>query len=308
MTQSAPRRRMKLGLIPSIDEGDFNGQTAHFSDLRDTAVAAEQAGFDSLWLADHLIFRFPNRDEQGMWEVFTFLSALAAVTSRVQLGPLVACTSFRNPALLAKMADSIDEISNGRFILGLGAGWHEPEYRAFGFPFDHLASRFEEALQIILPLLREGHVDFDGKYYQARSTVLRPRGPSKAGPPIMIGAGRPRMLELTARYADAWNTTGWRQGVDHIASKYPALLEACRKVGRDPATIEFTAAVGVKLLAPGESKPANAPELTGTPEAVAEMLRKFVDIGLQHLIIALEPDGVAGIERFARVIELLDQG
>ncbi len=299
---------MKLGLIPSIDEGDFNGQTARFSDIRDTAVAAEQAGFDSLWLADHLIFRFPNRDEQGCWEVFTFLSALAAVTSRVQLGPLVACTAFRNPALLAKMADSLDAISNGRFILGLGAGWHEPEYRAFGYPFDHLASRFEEALQIILPLLRGEHVDFEGKYYQARDAVLRPRGPSKAGPPIMIGAGRPRMLELTARYANMWNTTGWRQGVDHIASKYPALQEACQKVGRDPATIEFTAAVGVKLLAPGESKPANAPELTGTPEEVAGMLRGFVDIGLQHLIVALDPDGVAGVERFARVIALLDQG
>jgi probable F420-dependent oxidoreductase len=299
---------MKLGLIPSIDEGDFNGQTARFSEIRDTAVAAEQAGFDSLWLADHLIFRFPNRDEQGCWELFTFLSALAAVTSRVQLGPLVACTAFRNPALIAKMADSIDEISNGRFILGLGAGWHEPEYRAFGYPFDHLASRFEEALQIILPLLRGDHVDFEGKYYQARDAVLRPRGPSKAGPPIMIGSGRPRMLELTARYADMWNTTGWNQGVDHIASKYPTLQEACQKVGRDPATIEFTAAVGVKLLAPGESRPEKAPELTGTPEEVAAMLRGFVDIGLQHLIVALAPDGVAGVERFARVIALLDQG
>ncbi|HLW01470.1 MAG TPA: LLM class flavin-dependent oxidoreductase [Ktedonobacterales bacterium] len=308
MTQSTSQRKMKLGLIPSIDEGEFNGQTARFSDLRDTAVAAEQAGFDSLWLADHLIFRFPGRDEKGMWEVFTFLSGLAAATSRIQLGPLVACTSFRNPALTAKMADSLDEISNGRFILGLGAGWHEPEYRAYGLPFDHLASRFEEALKIILPLLREGHVDFEGTYYQARNAVLRPRGPSKGHLPIMIGAGRPRMLELTARYADIWNTTGWTQGVDHIASKYPALLEACQKVGRDPATIEFTAAVGVQLLAPGETKPANAPELSGTPEEVAEMLRKFVDIGLKHLIVALEPDGVEGVERFARVIELLDQG
>jgi alkanesulfonate monooxygenase SsuD/methylene tetrahydromethanopterin reductase-like flavin-dependent oxidoreductase (luciferase family) len=219
----------------------------------------------------------------------------------------VACTSFRNPALLAKMADSLDEISNGRFILGLGAGWHEPEYRAFGFPFDHLASRFEEAINIILPLLHEGHVDFEGTYYQARNAVLRPRGPSKGKLPIMIGAGRPRMMELTARYADAWNTTGWTQGVDHIAKKYPTLLKACKKVGRDPATIEFTAAVGVKLLAPGESKPKKAPELTGTPEEVAEMLRKFEDIGVTHLILALEPDGVTGVERLRRVVELLDQ-
>ncbi len=308
MTQSATIRRMKLGLVPSIDEGGFDGRTARFSDLRDTAVAAEQVGFDSLWLADHLIFRPADRDERGIWEVFTFLSALAAVTSRLELGPLVACTSFRNPALLAKMADSLDEISDGRFILGLGAGWHEPEYRAFGYPFDHLASRFEEALHIILPLLRQGHVDFAGTYYQARDAALRPRGPSKAGPPIMIGGSRPRMLELTARYADAWNTTGWRQGADHIASKYPALLSACQKVGRDPATIEFTAAVGARLLWPGESRPADSPEITGTPEEVAAMLRKFADIGVRHLMVALEPDGVVGVERFSRVIELLDQG
>ncbi|HEY7357722.1 MAG TPA: LLM class flavin-dependent oxidoreductase, partial [Ktedonobacterales bacterium] len=213
MTQSAPGRRMKLGLIPSIDEGDFNGQTARFSEIRDTAVAAEQAGFDSLWLADHLIFRFPNRDEQGCWEVFTFLSALAAVTSRVQLGPLVACTAFRNPALIAKMADSIDEISNGRFILGLGAGWHEPEYRAFGYPFDHRVARFEEALTIITSLLRTGHVDFEGTYTSARDCELRPRGPRAEGPPILIGTTGKRMLELTARHADQWNV--WFSPIDN---------------------------------------------------------------------------------------------
>src|SRR5215469_16953537 len=154
MPHSTSQRKMKLGVIPSVDENAFNGETARFSDLRDTAVAAEQVGFDSLWLADHMIFRFPGKDEQGCWEVFTFMSGLAAATSRIQIGPLVACTSFRNPAMTAKMADSLDEISNGRFILGLGAGWHEPEYQAFGFPFDHLASRFEESLKIILPLLR----------------------------------------------------------------------------------------------------------------------------------------------------------
>ncbi len=308
MTASAPGRRMKLGLIPSIDEGAINGETPPFEMLKETAQAAEQVGFDSLWLADHLLFRRPGTDEQGCWEVFTFLSALAAVTSRVQLGPLVACTSFRNPALLAKMADSLDEISGGRFILGLGAGWHEPEYQAFGYPFDHLASRFEEALKIIVPLLREGHVDFAGKYYQARNAVLRPRGPSKAGPPIWIGASRPRMLELTARYADAWNTTSWRHRADHTASKYPQFLEACRKVGRDPSTIEFTSAVEAHLLWPDEPKPADAPAITGTPEEVAAMLREFADVGVQHLIVAVAPEGVEGVERFSRVIELLDQG
>ena len=299
---------MKLGLIPSIDEGSVNGETPRFQEIKAVAQVAEQVGFDSLWLADHLIFRFPGKDEQGCWELFTFLSALAAVTNRIQLGPLVACTSFRNPALIAKMADSLDEISDGRFILGLGAGWHEPEYQAFGYPFDHLASRFEEALKIIVPLLREGQVDFEGKYYQARNTVLRPRGPSKSGPPILIGAHQPRMLELTARYADAWNRTAWRSRADRIASEYPKLLQACQQVGRDPATIELTASVEAHLLWPGEAKPANAAGVTGTPEEVAALLCEFAEVGVRRLIIAVSPGGVEGIERFSRVIELLDQG
>jgi alkanesulfonate monooxygenase SsuD/methylene tetrahydromethanopterin reductase-like flavin-dependent oxidoreductase (luciferase family) len=114
------------------------------------------------------------------------------VTERVELAPLVTCTGYRNPALLAKIADTVDEISGGRLILALGAGWHEPEYRAFGFPYDHRVGRFEEALAIIVPLLREGRVDFQGQYYQVRDCVLEPRGPRAGGPPILIGAQRPR--------------------------------------------------------------------------------------------------------------------
>src|SRR5438105_1394759 len=176
MTQNMASPRMKLGLALDMDEGSLADKTPTFRDLQAMAQAAEQVGFDSLWLADHLIFRFPGQEEKGTWEAFTMLGALAAVTRRIVLGPLVACTSFREPALLAKMADTLDMISEGRFILGLGAGWHQPEYEAFGYPFDHLASRFEEALQIIVPLLREGHVDFQGHYYQVHNCVLRPRG------------------------------------------------------------------------------------------------------------------------------------
>lgn len=295
---------MKLGLIPSIGEAAVNGQTPRFRELQAIAQTAEQIGLDSLWLDDHLIFRFPDEDEKGCWEVFTFLSGLAAVTSTIQLGPLVACTSFRSPTLMAKMVASLDEISNGRFILGLGAGWHGPEYQAFGYPFDHLASRFEEALQIILPLLREGHVDFEGRYYQARNTVLRPRGPSQGHIPLWIGASRPRMLELTARYADAWNRTAWRFRADRIAGEYPKLLEACAKVGRDPATIELTAATEVHF---GPARDPNDKGITGTAEEIAEALREYADTGVKHLIVAVEPGGIAGVEQFAHVVELLDQ-
>lgn len=174
---------MKIGLaISNIDPPDGE-PIPRFGDFRAMAQRAEEAGFDSVWLADHLLHRMPGEEDRGFWEAFTFLSALTSVTSRIHLGSLVACTSFRHPTLLAKMADSLDEISNGRFVLGLGAGWHEPEYHAFGYPFDHRIGRFEEAVQIIVSLLRTGRVSFDGQYYQADDAVLLPRGPSRTGPP-----------------------------------------------------------------------------------------------------------------------------
>src|SRR5262245_27081060 len=154
---------MRLGVITDLSEDGLDGRTPRYKDIEAQAQAAEAVGLDSFWLADHLLYRRTEQvdiDEMGCWEAFTFLSALAAATTRIQLGPLVAATSFRNPALLAKMADSLDEISDGRFILGIGAGWHQPEYDGFGYPFDHRVARFEESLQIIKPLLREGKVDF----------------------------------------------------------------------------------------------------------------------------------------------------
>ncbi len=298
--------RMKIGVMGPLEEGGNAGKTPTFGDLREMAVAAEAAGLDSFWLADHFIFRMPETDESGQFEAFTFLSALAAVTSRISLGPLVAATSFRSPALLAKMADALDEISGGRFVLGLGSGWHEPEYNAFGFPFDHLASRFDEALQIIVPLLREGHVDFTGQYYSAENSVLRPRGPSPKGPRILIGAKGPRMLRLVARYADAWNTA-WHLDPAVAAQRWENLKAACAEVGRDPSTIEFTVGVPIRVLLNGETAPEGEPTIAGSPEQIAEALQGFAAIGAQHLILAPEPNGPGSIERIARVLEVIEK-
>jgi probable F420-dependent oxidoreductase len=299
-------RRMKIGLMPGLEEKSYAGRTPRFHELRALAQRAEQVGFDSFWLADHFIVRFPGEDEIGQWEVFTFLAGIAAVTSRIALGPLVACTSFREPALLAKMADSLDEISEGRFILGLGAGWHEPEYSAFGFPFDHRAARFEEALQIILPLLKEGHVDFEGRFYQARDCVLRPRGPSRSGPPIWIGARRPRMLELVAQHADAWNTV-WHITPERVGEEYAHMLDACRAAVRDPATLELTAGTLAHVLAPGESSRPDEKAIVGTAEEVAERLQAFATLGVTHMVVQVEPTDMEGVERFAKVLDLLDR-
>ena len=307
MAETTAQGRMKLGVKPFINEGGMNGQTARFRDIRAMAQAAEAAGFDSFWLADHLIFREPGEEEKGAWEALTFLAARAATTPRVSIGSLVACTSFLNPALLAKMADGLDEISDGRFILGLGADWHEPEYAAFGYPFDHRAGRFEEALRIIAPLLREGRVDFAGQYYSARECVLRPRGPSKAGAPIWIGGKGPRMMRLVARYADAWNTV-WHQQPTGILDARPKLIEACAAVGRDPATIALTAGSFAHLLAPGEQPRPDGTSITGSPEQMAEALRGFEAAGVTHLVLNLEPCELRSIERLGPVIELLRAG
>src|SRR2546425_2504357 len=157
-----------------------------YDTIRAVALQAEKDGFDSIWLPDHLLYLNPGEPTRGVWECWTMLAALAEATHRVEIGTLVTCNSFRNPAILAKMATAVDEVSHGRLILGIGAGWNEPEYQAFGLPFDLRVGRFEEALQILKPLLCEGHVDFAGRYYQARNCDNVQLGPRTGGPPLMV--------------------------------------------------------------------------------------------------------------------------
>jgi probable F420-dependent oxidoreductase len=294
-------------LLPQA-ERRFGGQTARWSDLKDMAQLAEDVGFDSVWTIDHFILEYPDASSQGVWECWSLLAAIAATTSRVELGPLVTPTSFRNPALLAKMADTIDEISGGRLILGLGAGWVESEYRAMGLPYDHRVSRFEEALTIIHGLLRDGQIDFEGQYYAARECELRPRGPRPAGPPILIGSSGERMLRLAAQYAESWNTffatTGNSpKGVPPLRAKVDA---ACEAVGRDPATLERSSAVLVAFDLPGTvGHPQVRTPVSGSPDDIAEELLAYAQEGISHLQVYLDPMTHAGIEAFAPVLEIM---
>jgi alkanesulfonate monooxygenase SsuD/methylene tetrahydromethanopterin reductase-like flavin-dependent oxidoreductase (luciferase family) len=259
------------------------GEMRRYREIRDAALAVERDGFDAIWVADHLLFEWEDQPRRGIWESWTLLAALAEATERVEIGALVMCTAFRNPALLAKMADALDEISEGRLILGLGAGWHEPEFRAFGYPFDHLASRFEDALRIIAPLMRTGAVNYQGEYEQADECVSLPRGPRPTGPPILIGASRPRMLRLTAEFADAWNTC-WLGRASELPEKLEPMQAACAEVGRDPETLELT--VGQIVTFPGL---AGAEEFSGeaerfvfeTAEELAEEWRAFASQGVR---------------------------
>jgi probable F420-dependent oxidoreductase len=308
---SQPGRPLRVGIqLPEVE------RVVRWPEYVAMARAAENLGFDTLWLGDHLLYRYGDGSTRGPWEVWTMLSALAASTSRIRLGPLVAATAFHAPPMLAKLAATVDEISGGRLILGLGAGWNETEFRAFGIPFDHRIDRFEEAFTIIHGLLRHGAIDFDGTYYQARDCELVPRGPRAGGPPLMIGSNGDRMLRITAPHVDAWNswyadTRNEPAGVAALRDKVDA---ACREVGRDPAEIERTVAVQVRM--PGgtgremgdTSAKMTVTPLQGDPETMAEELRSYAREGIGHVQLVIDPITRASIEGFAPVLRLLDGG
>jgi alkanesulfonate monooxygenase SsuD/methylene tetrahydromethanopterin reductase-like flavin-dependent oxidoreductase (luciferase family) len=300
-------RPLKVGINLPTTEGALAGKTALWADLLAFAEQAETLGFDSLWVPDHLLLTWQEHT-RGIWECWSLLSALAAVTHRVELGPLVTCTAFRNPALLAKMADTIDEISGGRLIVGLGAGWDGFENQAFDIKSDHRVDRFKEALQIIVLLLRAGRVDFMGTYYQARNCELRPRGPRPGGPPILIGAKGPRMLGLAATYADIWNAEGPLHQPEEFRSRQAAGDAACAAIGRDPATLGRSASVVVNL--PMGQRQGDRRELPADVqrEELVRMLRTYAQEGLSHVQLWLVPNTIAALEWFAPVLTMLDQG
>jgi probable F420-dependent oxidoreductase len=302
-------RPLKVGIqLPEVE------REVRWPELVDLARAVEDAGFDALWVGEHLLYRWPDRPARGPWEAWTLMGALAAATSRVTVGPLVACTNFHNPALLAKQAATIDEIAGGRFVLGLGAGWNETEFRAFGFPYDQRIARFEEAFTIIRTLLRDGAVDFDGRFYQARDCELLPR-PRPGGPPLMIGSNGPRMLRIAAPHVQSWNTwyadTGNRP--DGVAPLAELVDAAARDVGRDPAEIARTVAVHVRM--PGgagrtmgdTSTTEQIAPLEGEPETMAAGLRAYADVGVSEVQVVLDPIDRDSVERFARVLPILDR-
>jgi probable F420-dependent oxidoreductase len=304
-----PRRPIRVGIqLPEVE------RVVRWPEYLAMGRAAEDVGFDTLWLGDHLLYRYGDRSTRGPWEVWTMLSALAASTSRVRLGPLVAATAFHAPAMLAKMAATVDEVSGGRLILGLGAGWNETEFRAFGFPFDHRISRFEEAFTIIRTLLREGSIDFDGRFFQARDCELLPKPTRPGGPPLMVGSVGPRMLEITLPHVDAWNV--WYRDSDNSPDGLEPILrqldEACRAVGRDPTSIERTSAVLVRLpggtgRVMGDTTQKDGPPVQGSPIEIATRLREYADLGLGEVQLVVDPITEESIRALAPVLAELDR-
>jgi alkanesulfonate monooxygenase SsuD/methylene tetrahydromethanopterin reductase-like flavin-dependent oxidoreductase (luciferase family) len=301
-------RPIKIGIMLPESEYEMAGKTAGWADYLAMAETIEESGFDSLWFADHLQTKLPNGEPQGAWECWSILSAFAAVTKRIEIGPFVTATAYRNPALIAKIAETVDEISGGRLILGVGSGWAEWEYHVYGFPFDHRASRFEEALHVITNLVRTGGVDFEGEYYMVRDCLLRPRGPRPQGMPIMIGTfSGERMMRLSARHADHWNI--WANAFGNRAEGLVPLLQKiddyCRDSDRKPASLERSASVLVDFEGAYGRPGQPVPSLTGTPRQLADEYLRYAEAGVGHLQLYPDPCTVDGIKRCAEAVALL---
>ncbi len=296
-------RMMRVGLNLPYVERSMGGETPRWADILAMARTAEEVGFDAIWVSDHVGFGDPAGKWSGAWESWTLLSALGVATKRMSLGTYVLCTPFRNPALLAKMAETLDEVSGGRVVLGLGAGWNEPEFASYGYEFAERFDAFEDSLRIIAGMLRTGRATHEGRVFQARDARLEPRGPRPHGLPIMVGASGPRLLRLTAELADHWNG-GLRR-----AAEVPELIgrvdAACRVAGRDPTSLTRSVEALVRTLPdPDDVKPEDR-ELRGTPPELAGALTEYANNGIDEIQVQLRPNTRAAVEAFAPVLAAL---
>ena len=295
---------MKIGVVLPAAESDGNGETPGWPAIRSFARSAEDHGLASVWMYDHFSHR-TDAGLEGQQEAWTIVSAVAAVTERVEVGTIVLCTSFRKPGLTAKMAVTADEVSAGRLILGLGAGWHDPEYDAFGYPKDHRAARFEESLQVIASLLRGERVTFEGRYERTNDAELAPA--PKRRIPILVAGARPRMLRLTARYADAYNTAWYGAPDEHLTRQLAALDQAMRAEGREPATMTRT--VGMIARDPSrEPTSDDEREFVGSVDELAKAIDAHESIGIDHLIVILQPMDEASLDWLTKAQALRTRG
>ena len=302
-------RPLRVGVqLPEVE------RRVEWPELLTMARTAEDVGLDSLWLGDHLLYDLPGGAVRGPWEVWTSLAAVAAVTSRVELGPFVASTAFHAPAMLAKMAATVDGISGGRLVLGLGAGWNEREYTAFGFPFDERVSRFEEAFTVIRTLLREGRIDHHGRFHDLADCVLDPGPTRPGGPPLMLGSTGPRMLRIGLPHVDLWNT--WWSDYANSPAEFARLKArvdaAASQAGRaDP--VAATAAVLVQLAGGGgrvmgdSAYAASVTPVSGEPEALAEHLHAMAQAGAVHVQLVLDPITTDSIVAVGQALTVLDR-
>lgn len=318
---------MRIGLNTHLF-GRPHGNTPapSWESIKKRAAAAEAAGFDTFVFEDSLSYHWDDAGSlwdkagiDGVWESVSIASAVAATTSRIDLGQSVFNSMFRSPAMTAAIAETIDEISGGRFVLGIGAGnATDRDYEAFGFSPDHRYSRFAEAIQIIHGLLKNGSVDFEGEFYSAKNAELILRGPRPGGPPINIAARGPKMLRLVAKYADGWNWWGWDETVEQIAQRTRPMIELleqiCEEEGRDPATLGRTFDVftvvpegfsteGMTVYHRAMQQP-----ITGTSEEIASYILSLGELGFEEVRCDVYPTTAVAVEALQPVVELVQTG
>lgn len=310
---------MKLGVVLLSWNGAMDGETPTSRDVVQLAKLCEETGIDSVWITDHFYFDYADFQEVGIefpeelhgsrggsWECWSLLSAIAQATDSVEIGTLITSTSFRNPALLARMADTVDDLSNGRLTLGLGAGDLPTEHESFGYPFDRRIARFEEALDIISRLLKGETVSANGEFYQVQEATLIPKSVRPHGPPLLIGSvyGRPRMTRLQVQYGDYWNCflAFGESTVARYRESWEKLLRACDRYGRNPDTLIRNVSVSVNIDEVPFPIPGVKP-ISGSPEDVASQLAEFAADGVEHCTIVLNPFTKRGIEEFAKIAE-----
>lgn len=297
---------LEIGLVLPMGESFVDGATIHWTEIRDLAIRAEEIGFDTVWTADELLWRPEAGRTQGWWECVAMTGAVAAATSRIKVGTWVLSALHRNPGITAKAVETIDEISGGRFVFGLGAGHAGRQGHAFGLPEDRAYARFEEALEIMIALLRDGRADFEGTFHAARDLEHRPVGPRPGRIPIMIGAKGPKMLRQAALRADIWS---WfveeRSDLSEFGPRLAALEAACVEVGRDPATIGRSAGITVEPTAITGSGEVIGVPIRGSAQEIADSFGAFQARGFDHLEVVLWPPSLAALDAMAPVLDLL---
>ena len=303
---------MRIGLINQL-QGKPGPDQPTWESLRARAAAAERVGFDIFVFEDALLYR-SETESSGCWESVSIAAALAAVTERIALGQSVINNPYRAPALTAKIADTIDEISGGRYVLGIGAGnTPDSDYQAFGFPTDRRYSRFAEAIQIIHALLKTGRADFEGEYYTVDHAEMVIRGPRPQGPPINIAAGSPKMLALVAAYADAWNWWGWDETFDEMIERMTPIIAmlntACEAIGRDPSTLLRTYDL-YTVVPPGFSAEGVGMDqaVIGSTDEIAERILSSGEIGIVEVRCDVYPKSIEAIAAMQPVIDLVHAG
>ena len=296
--------KFEIGIVVPIVQYGPERTTPRWADIRAITQRAEAIGFDTIWTPDELVWFSKTLPPQGVWDGVAMAGAVAAVTSKVTVGTWVMSALHRNPGIIAKAVETLDEISGGRFLFGLGAGHPWPgQARAFGLPEEQTFARFEEALEIIVPLLRQGHANFEGVFHAARELPQRPQGPRPGAIPLMIGGNGPRGQRAAVRYADIWSCyIEERAHVAEVAPRITSLRAICEEAGRNFESIGRSVGMYIQPLEPAGIKP-NV--LSGSAEEMADAILAFREAGFTRLELMFGPGTLEALEALAPVLALV---